>query len=350
VDLLPLDRVGEDLSGACGEIELPAATEELSIAFPNLARAADPSFAVGLAAISRLVGMICPGQHSILSEVAVTVVGTGRRTLSFSVVRHDHRVSRVEMAVAAPGLRGNVVAFAGTPDPLPLDEAAIRKLIPQAAFAGQTPLIIGSTSGLGAAAARLLAAGGAQPILGYRDQTSAQAMQKVLRGGNDCKLVPFDALAPAEGLKVLAVMGWRGGEVYYCASPRIFRRRIEPYQADDLRDFLNVFVDGFYKTVLGLLEIRGNEPLTVFYPSTAALDEATSELFEYRTAKLAGEELCNRLSGKYSRLTIVSPRLPRIITRQTRTFVKARAEVPEAVLAPFVNEVQMIGRRTRQRS
>jgi hypothetical protein len=38
--------------------------------------------------------------------------------------------------------------------------------------------------------------------------------------------------------------------------PRIFRRRIEPYQADDLRDFLNVFVDGFYETVRGLLEIR----------------------------------------------------------------------------------------------
>jgi NAD(P)-dependent dehydrogenase (short-subunit alcohol dehydrogenase family) len=276
-------------------------------------------------------------------------MATGRRTLSFSVVRHDRRVNRVEMAVAAPGLKGSAVAFAGTPGPLPLDDAAVRKLVPQAAFVGQTPLIIGATSGLGAAAARLLIAGGAQPVLGYRDQTSAQAAQKALPGGDDCKLVPFDAAAPAEGLKALAAMEWRGGEVYYFASPRIFRRRIEPYQADDLRDFLNVFVDGFYETVRGLLEIRGGEPLTIFYPSTAALDEATPDLFEYRTAKLAGEELCKRLSSKYRSLTIISPRLPRLVTRQTRTFVKARAEAPEAVLASFVNEVQSTGRRTRPR-
>src|SRR5262249_26711391 len=144
-------------------------------------------------------------------------------------------------------------------------------------------------------------------------------------------------------------MGWRGGQVYYFASPRIFRRRIEPYQADDLCDFVNVFVTGFYETARGLLEIRGGEPLTVFYPSTAALDEATPDLFEYRTAKLAGEELCKRLANKYPKLTIIAPRLPRIITRQTRTFVKVRAELPEDVLASFVNEVQTSGRRTGQR-
>jgi len=344
-----LDRAGEDLSGVCGEIELPEAAEELAGAFPSLARAAEPGFAVGLAGISKLIGMVCPGRHGILSEVAVTAATSGRRTLAFTVVRHDHRVSRVEMAVAGPGLKGSAVAFAGAPDPPPLDDATVRKLVPEGGFVGQTPLIIGATSGLGAAAARLLVAGGAQPVLGYRDQTSAQAVQKSLRGGDNCKLVAFDVTAPLEGLNALTAMGWRGGQVYYFASPRIFRRRIEPYQADDLRDFVNVFVTGFYETVRGLLEIRGGEPLTVFYPSTAALDEATSDLFEYRTAKLAGEELCKRLSNKYPNLTIISPRLPRIITRQTRTFVKVRAELPEDVLASFVNEVQTSGRRTGQR-
>jgi NAD(P)-dependent dehydrogenase (short-subunit alcohol dehydrogenase family) len=343
---LPLDRRGEDLTGMGGEIELPAAVDELSTAFPHLARAAEPNFAVGLSAISTLVGMACPGLHSVLSEISATATATLRRTLAFNVVRHDRRLSRVEMSVIGPGLKGTVAAFAGQPDPPPLDDAAIRALAPRAVFAGQTPLIIGATSGLGAATARLLAAGGARPILGYRDQNSAKAVLEAVRHLGECELAPFDATAPAKGLRALTAMGWRGSEVYYFASPRIFRRRIEPYQAEDLGDFLSVFVNGFYNTVRGLLEIRAGEPLTVFYPSTAALDEPTPDLFEYRTAKLAGEELCKRLARKYQRLTIISARLPRIVTRQTRTLLKARAETPEAVLASFVREVQATVRQT----
>jgi NAD(P)-dependent dehydrogenase (short-subunit alcohol dehydrogenase family) len=343
---LPLDHTGEDLSGNGGEIELTATVDELSAAFPHLARATEPNFAVGLTAISTLVGMACPGLHSVLSEISATPTVTGRRTLAFSVVRHDHRLSRVVLAVNGPGLKGTVAAFTYEFDSPPADDAAIRALAPPAAFNGQTPLIIGATGGLGATTARLLAAGGARPVLGYRDPAFAQAVLETVRQFGECELAPFDATAPAEGLKTLATMAWHGGEVYYFASPRIFRRRIELYQAEDLRDFLNVFVNGFYETVRGLLEIRAGEPLTIFYPSTAALDEPTSDLFEYRTAKLAGEELCKRLLEKYRHLTIISARLPRINTRQTRTLVKARAETPETVMASFVREVQAAGRRT----
>src|SRR5262249_46186833 len=242
--------------------------------------------------------------------------------------------------------KGTVAAFAGEPDPPPPDDAATRALAAQADFAGQTPLIIGATGGLGAATARLLAAGGARPVLGYRDETSAAAALETVQQVGGCELAPFDATASAEGLKALAAMGWRGGEVYYFASPRIFRRRIEPYQAEDLCDYLSVFVNGFYETVRGLLEIRAGEPLTVFYPSTAALAEPTPDLFEYRTAKLARVEQCKQLARKCRRLTIMSARPPRIVTRQTRTFVKVRAEMPEAVLFSFVRQVQAAGRRT----
>ena len=96
----------------------------------------------------------------------------------------------------------------------------------------------------------------------------------------------------------------------------------------------------------GLLEIRTSEPLTVFHPSTAALDGPSPELFEYGTVKLANEELCKRLTGRCRHPTIISALLPRSVTRQTHTFAKARAEKPEAVLASFIWEVQAAGRRT----
>ena len=69
----------------------------------------------------------------------------------------------------------------------------------------------------------------------------------------------------------------------------------------------------------GLLEIRTSEPLTVFHPSTAALDGPTPDLFEYGTAKLANEELCKRLTERCRHPTIISAPLPRSVTRQKRT-------------------------------
>lgn len=336
----PLDRAGEDLSGKRGKIELPATIGELAGKFPHLAQAASPEFVCGLAGVSTLVGMVCPGLHGVLSEVAATAAAPGGRCFAFSVVQHDRRFSRVEIAVNARGIAGTVVAFAGGTDPPPADDPAIRALIPPGAFTGQAPLIIGATSGLGTATARLLAAGGANPLLGYCDQADAATVLQTVHRLGDGALVPFDVTTPAEGLKRLAAMGWRGNEAYYFASPRIFRRRIEPYQAADLRDFLRIFVDGFYETVLGLMDLRDDEPLTIFYPSTVALDAPLADLFEYQTAKRIGEELCQRLRDNYRCLTIISARLPRIATRQTRTFVKARAEMPEAVMAPLVREVQ----------
>ena len=341
---VPIDQTGKDLTGAQGEIEITAKSNELSAAFPHLTRATEPDFAVGLAAISTLVGMTCPGLHSVLSEISAAPAATGRRTLAFCVLRHDHRLSRVELAVEGPGLHGTVAAFTQERPSSAADYAAIRALVTPAEFSGQNPLIIGATGGLGAATARLLIAGGARPVLGYLDPVLSREVLDSIRKFGECDSTRFDAKVPTEGLKNLSAMHWHGGEVYYFASPRIFRRRIEPYQAEDLCDFLSVFLDGFYETVRGLLEMRAGEPLTIFYPSTAALDDPASDLFEYRTAKLAGEELCKRLTERYRNLTIISTRLPRIKTRQTHALLKARAETAEAVMASFVRQVQAAGR------
>lgn len=334
----PLDHMGQDLAGG-GAFRIPSTSTELAAAFPNLARAANSDFAAGLCAISTLVGMVCPGKYSLLSQINVNAEASNRDTLAFGIVRHDRRFSRVEMSLQGPGLSGTTAAFVGEAEQSDVDSKAIGAMVSDGEFAGQSPLIIGGTSGLGAATARLLAAGGGRPLIGYRNQNQAEAVAQTVRAIGECDIVPFDAMAPAQGLNKLAEMRWRGREIYYFASPRIFRRRIEPFQASDLRDFLDIFVNGFYETVRGLLELRP-EGFTLFYPSTVALDEKTSELFEYRIAKQAGEDLCRRLTDTYRQLRIVTARLPRIATRQTRSAIKARAELPETAMAPYVREVQ----------
>lgn len=339
----PQDRAILTLTGVVDAIGLPDAGEELSGRFPALAATIGAQSLLGLAGVSTVVGMECPGLHSVLSEVsAVLTHDAPAFALAFEARKHDAGFSRVEIRFQGYGLAGVVAAFTGRPDEPAAADEAIRTLVRPGEFEGAQPLIIGASSGLGAVTARILAAGGAEPILGWRGSSTsvdATAAAVAALGGRN-RLAPFDVTEPEVGATALAEAGWRGREVYYFASPRIFRRRIEAYQAGDLRDFLAAYVDGFYETVRALLKGRDGAPLRVLYPSSTALDESAPDLFEYRLAKAAGEQLCARLQTKYRSLSIVSVRLPRIATRQTRTAMRVKAERAEEVMAPIIRQVQ----------
>jgi NAD(P)-dependent dehydrogenase (short-subunit alcohol dehydrogenase family) len=330
--------------GPRGSIRLPDEAQGLAERFPHAAGALGSAVVKGLAALSTLVGMECPGRHSMLSELKVRRSDAPGDALVYGLHRREPAFSRVELAVEGFALGGTVTAFAGKPE-THASSAQIEELVQPGAFRGQTPLVIGATSGLGAATTRLLVAGGATPVITYRDESGVAEVLRQISEIGDCRAIAFDVRAPAEGLAALAREHWAGGEVYYFASPRIFRRRLEPYQRSDLDDFLGVYVDGFYETVRGLVQARSGAGLSVFYPSTTALDDSNAELFEYRLAKAAGEELCQRLQRRYKALRITVARLPRIETRQTRTFVRAAAQAPEVVMAPFVRDLQAAGLR-----
>jgi NAD(P)-dependent dehydrogenase (short-subunit alcohol dehydrogenase family) len=330
--------------GPRGSIRAPDEARRLVERFPDAAGALGPAVVKGLAALSTLVGMECPGRDSMLSELKVRRSDAPGEALAYGLHRREPAFSRVELAVEGFGLAGTVSAFAGKAE-TQAGPAPVEGLVPTGAFRGQTPLVIGATSGLGAATARLLAAGGATPVLTYREESgAAEVLREVCKVG-DFRAIAFDVSAPAAGLAALAREGWEGEQLYYFASPRIFRRRLEPYQRSDLDAFLRVYVDGFYETIRGLMHLRPGAGLSVFFPSTTALDDNTAELFEYRLAKSAGEELCQRLQRRYRTLKITVVRLPRIETRQTRSFVRVAAQAPEEVMAPYVRELQASGRR-----
>lgn len=337
---VPADRSGENLAGAVGAVASPDKGAELSASYPHLASATSPSFLQGLAACSKLIGMECPGLHSVLSGMTVRMDYPDAPVLSYRTLRHDLRFSRVEIAVAGAGLAGQVSAFSGNVQAQAATDDEIRALVTSGAYKGHTPLIIGSTGGLGKETARLLAAGGAVPVLGYRDAgLIADVVQDVSRLG-EFKTIAFDVTDPKQGMTALSLAGWQGSQVYYLPSPRIFRRRVELYQQEDLLDFMKTFVNDFYETMCMLLEHPPKRSFTVFYPSTVALDDATPDLFEYRLAKLAGEQLCRRLMQKHHGLDIVIERLPRIETRQTQTFTRMPAQPAHAVMAPIVQGIQ----------
>jgi NADP-dependent 3-hydroxy acid dehydrogenase YdfG len=333
----PRVRTLASMPGLSGLVGIPSAAEDLSRAFPHVRRAAGAQAASGLAAISALVGMECPGLHGMLADLSVFFIESpSRGPLAFRVTKVEPAFSRVDMTVNGSGITGTVGAFAGRDEPARPSEDTIRALVSVDEFAGHQPLIVGASGGLGAATARLLRAGGAQPVLTWhRAPVAADS-------GHDATqpTVQLDAAEPAAGLAALAKAGWQGAQVYYFASPRIFRRRLETFQRDDLDDFLRVYVGGFHELVRELLRMRAGAPLAVFYPSSVAVDDSRPEMFEYVLAKRVGEQLCERLQQEHKELTIVVRRLPRVHTRQTLTFLNVKAEAPEHVMLPIVRAVQ----------
>jgi NADP-dependent 3-hydroxy acid dehydrogenase YdfG len=339
----PDNRADTEFSETEGAVDFPVGSVALDKAFPAAAAAIGPAALRGLAAISTMVGMRCPGLRGMLSEFCVTIDKSEiADQLEFRVRKYDDMFSRVEIDVAGLGLAGTVSAFVGRQPAQPPTDAELRASVLPAEFAGQNPLIIGASSGLGATTARLLAAGGARPTLTWhRSGDAGRALADDLaRSGAGCDLINFDVREPAAGLADLAQRRWRGGQVYYFATPRIFRRRVEPYQSTDLHDFLEVYVDGFYNLIRGLMGMTDDRRLTIFYPSTTAVSEPTDDLVEYSIAKMAAEKLCMRLHHKYRQLKIVVSRLPRIETRQTLSNLPLKASSSFQIMLPIVRSVQ----------
>lgn len=335
------DRRLEDLPGLAGQVACPDIAA-LSIAFPVMAQAFGPVMLAGLAALSTLVGMECPGRHALFSEFSVTRAQSPLMPeLSYGVKRINKVFSRVEMTVEGLGLTGLVSAFVGRDDVPPSDET-IRATVTPDEFQRSTPLIIGGSGGLGAITARLLAAGGAEPVVTWhRSQEGGLTTRAAIeRLGGRCRLLRMDASAPGEALGRLTAEGWQGNEVYYFATPRIFRRHLAPFDAADLRAFLDIYVDSFYELVHALVKTRPDTPWRIFYPSTVAVGEKGRDLLEYGMAKEAGERLCSHLAERYRNLSITVERLPRIATRQTQSFVRVKAESPEQVMLPIIRRLQ----------
>jgi NAD(P)-dependent dehydrogenase (short-subunit alcohol dehydrogenase family) len=343
VPAAPRARKVAEFAGLSGIVQLPALARSLATRFPALTAALGNDRVIGLAAISTLVGMDCPGLHSMLSKVAVrTDSAMVRDALAFQVRKFHEPMSLVEMDISGMGISGTVSAFTAREPAAVASDEALRAMVSPTEFRGQRPLVVGATSGLGYATARLLAAGGADPVLTWHASEPDQIVRAVRALGASGAAVRLHAAAPSQGLADIHALGWDGAQLYYFATPRIFRRRIEPYQKQDFQDFASVFVDGFYEIVHRLASQRPGR-LTVFYPSSIAVEDSTADLLEYALAKTMGEQLCAQMQKKMPRLKIVIARLPRTATRQTDTFLKVKSETPEAIMLSPIRTVQSHG-------
>lgn len=348
-------RSVEEVAAAAGSLALYLDGDLAGRLFSNLVRVLPPVQIGALLATTRLVGMECPGHHSIFSSLNLAFFpdSGGEASLDYQVSDCSKRLALVAMDVKGPGVRGQVKAFLR---PLPHRQAAFTDVCRQveaAEFSAQQALIVGGSRGLGEVAAKLLAAGGAGVILSYcRGQQDAQRIvEEIVAHGADADCMPLNVLEPPPRLPDRIANTSRPLYLYYFATPYIFGAAKGKFSFQRFAAFCEYYVSGLLRTVQ-LLAASSIGLQKIFYPSSVAIEELPLDMAEYAAAKMAGETLCDFLQKAHPGLVIHKPRLPRVATDQTVSLLPVGNQEPLPILLRNLRYLRQMeaDRRTAGRS
>ena len=314
------ERSFEEAAGASGSVPMYLDRELAATLFPNLMRLVPPMQLAALLATTRLVGMECPGLHSIYSGLDLEFFSDcdGVPELNYHAVDGNQRLALLLMDVDAPGMRGRIKTFyRPTPQGQPAFVDVCRE-VESTEFSEQRALIIGGSRGLGEVAAKLLAAGGAEVIITYYrgEEDTKRIVEEIVAHGSKADCLPLNVLDPSPALLNMVANRSTPLYLYYFATPFIFGAVKGKFSTRRFATFSEYYVRGFLRTVQTLTASAAGLQ-KIFYPSSTAIDELPLDMGEYAAAKMAGEILCEFLQKANPGVAIHKPRLPRVATDQT---------------------------------
>lgn len=343
VGQMPAEPSFETMAGLSGWLAPTGASEPLIYLFPRTISALGFDRVAALSSLSALVGMVCPGLHSIFSGFSVNFTeATGDQAGTvFKTTAADERFQLLTMTIAAAGLTGEVFAYVrGAPVASP-SMKALASLVRPDEFAGIQALVVGGTRGLGAATAKLLAAGGSRVVITYASgRADAQVLMDEIvaaRGEGSCTATACDVndeIEPQLKGRIDEV-----NHLYYFATPQIFRVKRDLYSRRIFDEFIKFYVERFYDTVRFVSSRARTGRVSVFYPSSVSVESRPRGMTEYSMAKLAGEVLCADLARAQPRLHVVAARIPRVRTDQTASVIPVESADATSVMLPLIRSM-----------
>ena len=145
-----------------GSVDLIFPEDNIKELFPAL-HANDPEFIATILASTRIVGMKCPGLHSIyrgltLSFKRTLALKSDKVYLDYKVTKGKPRFPVLEMSIDGPSSKGSILCALR---PVPSSQPSctdIMKHLSSSVFEGQVALIIGGSRGFGEVTAKIIAA------------------------------------------------------------------------------------------------------------------------------------------------------------------------------------------------
>ena len=330
----------EQMSDRSGRLAFATPPEVVAAMFPAAAEWLGPRCVAALAASSNLVGMVCPGRHSIFRGLSIEACAETcpQDVVAFRVTETDPRFRLVRQEIAGGGLTGSLECFAGTPPVSQPTMQSLAGLVNATEFAGAVALVVGGSRGLGELTSKLVATGGGRVIITYQvGRTDAERVaREILEAGGTAEAMAYDARRPAE--EQLAGLANAPTHLYYFATPVISQRHSDVFVPVRFDDFNAVYVHGFWHLTAAL---RARQPgLSIFYPSSAFVSKRPRNMTEYAMAKLAGEALCADMNLGLAPSHVTVRRLPPLPTDQTASIKSLWRPRPRRTLLQIVREVQ----------
>ena len=338
---LPLDLRIEDCSEISGSVPLGWDSALMASLFPDATRHLPAGQLAVLLASTRIVGMKCPGLHSVFArlEVDFRAPGPGAEdrdsaALAYRVLSTDPRIDRVELALQGAGVQGRIEAFFR---PAPVRQASVEQiatLVPADEFSRHNALVIGGSRGLGEVISKVLAAGGARLMITYaagREDAEAVAREIGQQRATPA-VVPYNVLHGAPG-KEMQDFCASVTHIYYLASPTISKSDSKFWDHPLFTRYCDFYIDGLARLLQQVMPHRDNShALQVFIPSSVFLEQNTKGFDEYIAAKSAAEAYARSFEKNHRHCTVVAPRLPRLYTDQTSGVKNADEQQTLAVI------------------
>lgn len=307
--------------------------------FPSLAnRPLGPHLTADLLATTEIVGMKCPGLHSIYSEFKLRrrEHDPARREtrMSYAIDRVDPRFRSVRLSVTGGTFEGTLNTFFRAPAVKQIMLSELADRVAPGRFVGQRALVVGGSRGLGELVSKILLAGGADVTLSYvHGREDAERVQaEALEIGAQVRIFALDAGSPIpeSARRMIRELGL--SHLYYLATPYIGKQAPHSWSPSLFNNYCQVYVHGFKAVVeAAITSDAASRKLTVLYPSSIFLDRAEAGFAEYCAAKAAGELLCDHLALQPG-VTVGKPRLPRMQTDQNSSFMGVEGHDPVPIM------------------
>jgi acyl dehydratase len=336
----PLVLTFEQMIDCHGRIPFFCAPAAVCRMFPTAADALGVHRVAGLACSSFLVGMVCPGLHSIyrgLTLVTTPLSEGDHDALQFRVVHSDSRFRLVKLAVSGGGWMGSLDAHARPEPTAQPDLPSIATRVSPKEFHNVSALVVGGSRGLGELIGKIVAVGGGHVTLTYSvgEADARRVQEEIIAYGGRCDVMHYDVRINAH--EQLSHLSSCPTQVYYLPTPVIFRRKSAIFNQQRFQEFLTFYVTGFYDLWRELRSKFGKE-ISIFYPSSVYVDTRPEGMTEYTMAKAAGEVLCADIQSFESPGRILVRRLPRLPTDQTASLLKIETAEPISAILPIVRE------------
>lgn len=335
----------DELKNAAGQISVGLDSSLAKKLFPRATKLLGTVRVAHLLALTRLIGMRCPGLHSMSGQYDVSWISCdGSGPLKYRVVKSDDRFRRLHIEVSSGQLNGTLSAFVLPAPEQQLNTAAIKTRVPAGSFSSSCALIVGGSRGLGEITAKIIAAGGGHPIITYHQGAKdAESVVKDIRdSGGNCSLLKLNVAAEVSMALQSLLRGHHvPRSIYYFATPKIFSPRCAFFDSRKLSTFEDIYVTSFVRLVTAVSSVTTGR-LRVFYPSSIAVEEQKRDLAEYVIAKQAAESVCAFYNHYSDRIKIIVARLPWTKTDQTSALLPLTTEEPLDVMLSFVQRVESL--------